>query len=82
MLAKGSRPSPAGRKGKMILELKAHNSTLEAKVRQTKTFMPPDIKGLLVETYEKISNISFLQNLSNVDAQENILKTMLNTNAL
>ena len=41
--------------------------------------MPVEIKTLLAEDYMKIEDIDFLQNLSNIDVQANILKTMLNT---
>jgi hypothetical protein len=44
--------------------------------------MPPEIKNLLTDNYKKISDINFLENISNVDVQANILKTMLNTDII
>jgi hypothetical protein len=44
--------------------------------------MPGEIKALLSETYKKISEIDFLNNISSADVQANILKTMLNTDMM
>jgi hypothetical protein len=47
-----------------------------------KAYMPPEIKSLLAENYKKIADINFLQSLSDVDVQANILKAMLNTDII
>lgn len=67
---------------KMIEELKAKNDQLHSSIGVTKTYLPPEIKTLLAENYKKLTDISFLQNIGNFDAQANILKAMLNTDMM
>lgn len=67
---------------KMIEELKAKNDQLQSSIGVTKTYLPPEIKLLLAENYKKLTDISFLQNIGNFDAQANILKAMLNTDMI
>jgi len=69
-------------KAKMIQELAFKNDKLKSNAAAVKTYIPADIIKLLQENYDKISDINFLDNLSNFDVQANILKTMLNTDML
>lgn len=69
-------------KGRMINQLQHKNDKLNATAASVKTHITPEIISLLEENYEKIADIHFLDNLSNVDVQANILKTMLNTDLL
>ncbi|TAE38753.1 MAG: hypothetical protein EAY66_03580 [Sphingobacteriales bacterium] len=70
------------RKAKIIQELLYENDKLQSSIGALKTFIPPDIKLLLEQGYHKIADTNFLDNLSNADIEANILKTMLNTNAI
>ena len=67
---------------KLIRELNAKNDQLQSSIGVTKTYLPPEIKTLLAENYKKLTDISFLQNIGNFDAQANILKAMLNTDMI
>jgi hypothetical protein len=67
------------KKGKLIHELNDKNDKLLGNAGAIKSNMPVEIKTLLAENLKKIEDINFLQNLSNIDVQANILKTMLNT---
>jgi len=67
---------------RIIQELNDKNDKLNASVHVMKAYMPNDIKGILNDTYKKVSEIDFLNNLSNADIQANILKTMLDTDIL
>lgn len=69
-------------KEKMIQELKDKNDQLQSSISVTKTYLPQEIKMLLAENYKKLTDISFLQNIGNIDAQANILKAMLNTDMI
>lgn len=69
-------------KAKMIQELAYKNDQLKSSAAAVKTYIPPEIIKLLQDNYTKISDISFLDNLSNFDVQANILKTMLNTDMM
>ena len=66
----------------LVYELKNKNDQLQSRATLVKTLIPPEVKQLLAEHYKKISDIGFLQNISNFDAQANILKTMLNTDLM
>ncbi|WP_428328139.1 hypothetical protein [Mucilaginibacter sp.] len=70
------------KKENLIQELKNKNDKLQSSAAAMKANMPAEIKTLLAEDYKKIEDINFLQNLSNVDIQANILKTMLNTDII
>ncbi|MET6998723.1 hypothetical protein [Chitinophaga defluvii] len=70
------------KKGRIIQELQDKNNQLESTAGIMKTAIPPEIKSLLAEYYEKIDDVNFLQNISNFDVQANILKTMLNTDII
>lgn len=69
-------------KENMISELKAKNDQLQSNIGVAKVYLPQEIKTLLAENYRKLSDISFMQNISNIDAQANILKAMLNTDMI
>jgi len=69
-------------KAKMIQELAYKNDKLQSNAAAVKTFIPADILVLLEENYAKISDLHFLENLSNFDVQANILKAMLKTDML
>lgn len=68
------------KKENLIKELDNKNDVLQNQAIAMKSAMPAEIKALLAEDYKKLSDINFLQELSNIDVQANILKTMLNTN--
>jgi hypothetical protein len=70
------------KKEKLMHELKDKNDKLEGNAAAMKSFMPPEIKNLLADDYKKISDINFLENISNIDVQANILKSMLNTDLI
>ncbi|TAH00161.1 MAG: hypothetical protein EAZ15_09690 [Sphingobacteriales bacterium] len=70
------------RKAKIIQELQYKNDKLQSSVGGLKTYIPLKIKELLVQSYHKIADTHFLDNLSNADIEANVLKTMLNTNAI
>ncbi|MDB5141686.1 MAG: hypothetical protein JWQ66_399 [Mucilaginibacter sp.] len=70
------------KKERLVYELKDKNDKLEGNAAAMKAFMPPEIKNLLAEDYKKITDINFLENISNVDVQANILKSMLNTDII
>jgi hypothetical protein len=70
------------KKEKLIHELRDKNDKLDGNAAAMKSFMQPEIKNLLADNYKKISDINFLENISNVDVQANILKSMLNTDLI
>lgn len=70
------------KKTKIVQELQHKNSALEMQAGIIKTSVPEEIRKLLAEYLDKIEDVNFLQNLSNVDVQANILKTMLNTDLM
>jgi hypothetical protein len=70
------------KKERLMHELKDKNDKLEGNAAAMKSFMPPEIKNLLADDYKKISDINFLENISNIDVQANILKSMLNTDLI
>jgi hypothetical protein len=74
--------SHSSEKAKLIQELAYKNDKLQSNAAAVKTYIPGDIIQLLEENYSKISDLHFIDNLSNFDVQANILKTMLNTDML
>jgi hypothetical protein len=66
----------------LIQELLNKNDQLQSRVAVAKTYLPAEIVKLMEDHYRKISDINFLQNISNFDVQANILKTMLNTDII
>ena len=70
------------KKGQFIQELTDKNDQLNNSINNIKTTIPPEIKQLLVENYRKLNDINFLQSISEVDVQANILKSMLNTDMI
>jgi hypothetical protein len=69
------------RKARLVRELTDTNTRLESRIAAAKTYIPDSIKHLLAEYYRKISDIDFLRQ-SDFEIQANILKTMLNTDAI
>lgn len=69
-------------KATIMQDLQYKIDRLEGTIGLSKTHIPNDIETLLSDSYEKISDISFLDNMSNADVQANILKTMLNTDIM
>lgn len=67
---------------KIIQELNDKNDQLQSSINVKKTYLPREIKLLLAENYKKLSDIDFLNNVSNFDVQANILKSMLNTDLI
>jgi hypothetical protein len=74
--------SNLSKKEKLAHELQDKIDKLQSDVVTMKSYMPPEIKTLLAENYKKIADINFLQSLSDVDVQANILKAMLNTDII
>jgi len=70
------------KKGAFVQELTAKNDQLNNSINIIKTTIPAEIKTLLIENYRKLNDINFLQNISQVDVQANMLKSMLNTDIL
>jgi hypothetical protein len=70
------------RKEKVIVELRNKNSELEYSISIIKTKMPPEVKVLLEEYYEKIKGMNFLDFIDDLDIQTNILKVMLDTKTM
>lgn len=77
-----SQKNSISQKEKMIRELQAKNDQLQSSINVAKVYLPQEIKTLLAENYRKLTDISFMQNISNIDAQANILKAMLNTDMI
>ena len=67
---------------KIKQELVDKNDQLKNTIGIIKTTIPVEIKNLLNDVYRKISDLAFLQHLSNFDVQANILKAMLNTDSI
>lgn len=63
----------------IVQDLKNKNDQLQSTMAATKSYLPMEVKQLISDHYKHISDINFLQNMSDFDAQANILKTMLNT---
>jgi hypothetical protein len=74
--------SNLSKKEKLAHELQDKIDKLQSDVVTMKSYMPPEINTLLAENYKKIADINFLQSLSDVDVQANILKAMLNTDII
>lgn len=74
--------SELSRKEQFIQELVDKNNQLQNTISTIKTTLSPEIRTLLTENYKKLNDINFLQSISDVDAQANILKTMLNTDLI
>ncbi|WP_448702409.1 hypothetical protein ACFGVR_08660 [Mucilaginibacter sp. AW1-3] len=70
------------KKGQFIQELTDKNDQLNNSINIIKTTIPAEIKNLLVENYRKLNDINFLQSISEVDVQANMLKSMLNTDII
>ncbi len=77
-----SQKNSISQKEKIIRELQAKNDQLQSSINVAKVYLPQEIKTLLAENYRKLTDISFMQNVSNIDAQANILKAMLNTDMI
>ena len=70
------------KKENMVRELSNKNNKLQGSASAMKTNMPAEVKILLTENLKKIEDINFLHNLSDIDVQANILKSMLNTDLI
>ncbi|POY36977.1 hypothetical protein C3K47_07910 [Solitalea longa] len=70
------------KKVKIIQDMEDRNCLLETQVTITKSYISEDAKQLLTAYYDKIEDVSFLENITNIDVQANILKTMLNTDLM
>src|SRR6185312_1717938 len=75
-------PTELSKKEAFIRELTDKNEQLHSSINIIKTTIPAEIKVLLADNYKKLNDINFLQNISDVDVQANILKTMLNTDMM
>ncbi|WP_316850747.1 hypothetical protein [Pedobacter agri] len=64
---------------RIVQELEFKNDKLKGNAAVLKTAMSKEVQDLLESSYQKISDISFLNHLNNFDAQSNILKDMLKT---
>lgn len=75
-------PTELSKKEAFIRELSDKNEQLNSSINIIKTTIPAEIKTLLADNYKKLNDINFLQSISDVDVQANILKTMLNTDMM
>ncbi|TWR30274.1 hypothetical protein FPZ43_04870 [Mucilaginibacter pallidiroseus] len=66
----------------IVDELKNKNDQLLSNIAVAKTNLPANIRQLMADHYKKISDVNFMQNIANFDAQANILKAMLNTDMM
>jgi len=73
------KETQVAKKDSIIPDLMNSNDQLRSKIALTKVFIPQEVQNVLAEHYHKIADINFLENITNFDAQVNILKTMLNT---
>jgi len=64
---------------RIVQELEFKNDKLKGNAAVLKTAMSKEVQDLLESSYQKISDISFLNHLNNFDVQSNILKDMLKT---
>lgn len=64
---------------RIVQELEYKNDKLKSNAAVMKTAMSTEVQDLLESSYQKISDISFLNHLNNFDVQSNILKEMLKT---
>ena len=64
---------------RIVQELEYKNDKLKSNAAVMKTAMSKEVQDLLESSYQKISDISFLNHLNNFDVQSNILKEMLKT---
>ena len=70
------------KKENVVRELSNKNNKLQGSAGAMKTNMPIEVKTLLAENLKKVEDINFLKNLSDIDVQSNILKSMLNTDLI
>ncbi|MEC5145170.1 hypothetical protein [Chitinophaga sp. 212800010-3] len=70
------------KKTRLIQELSDKNDNLMSRANALKIAIPDNVRTVLNEYYEKISDVDFLQQIGTFDVQTNILRTMLNTNSL
>lgn len=63
----------------IVEDLRNRTDQLKSIMALAKVKIPPDIRALMADHYKHISDINFLQDIANYDAQANILKAMLNT---
>jgi hypothetical protein len=75
-------PTELSKKEAFIRELTGKNEQLNSSINIIKTTIPAEVKSLLADNYKKLNDINFLQSISDVDVQANILKTMLNTDMM
>jgi hypothetical protein len=79
----GLKPNTeVSRKEQFVQELTNKNNQLQNQINIVKATLTPEIKELLIENYKKLNDINFLQSISDVDAQANILKSMLKTDLI
>ncbi|TCD12066.1 hypothetical protein EZ449_03315 [Pedobacter frigidisoli] len=64
---------------KIVQELQYKNDKLKSNAAVLKTDISKEVITLLESSYQKISDINFLNHLNNFDVQSNILKEMLRT---
>lgn len=69
----------ASKKEHTIKDLMKKNLELEREIKRHQKLIDDDIKDLLEENYNKISELDFLADLENIDIQANTLRTMLET---
>ncbi len=67
------------KKEHFVQELTDKNNQLQNKINLVKAQLSPEVKALLTENYKRLNDIDFLQSISDIDAQANILKMMLKT---
>jgi hypothetical protein len=65
-------------KQQILHDLREKNALLQSKINSIKTTLQPEVLVVLKSYLDKISSVSFLEDLENVDEQTSILKAMLN----
>ncbi|PSK90679.1 hypothetical protein [Taibaiella chishuiensis] len=70
------------KRARTVQDLSEKNLQLEQQAPKMKTHIPGDILKLLAEYHEKVDGMDFMDFMNDFDVQANILKAMLNTDAL
>lgn len=78
----GTPSSEISKKETFMHELLDKNDQLNSSINSIKTAIPAEVKSILIENYRKLNDMNFLQNISDVDVQANMLKSMLNTDMM
>ena len=69
------------KKAQTIQDLSDRNFILSNSIEAKKRVIPENVHSILGDYYNKISSMSFLDFMNQIDIQANILKTMLKTDS-